>query len=92
MKVLDGVAYIPLTQRLIAILWISFLMAGVATMVYFAAIDPMELAPCIPDFPELSRSAAYTAGFLLFWLLTASSAMVTMFFLYPSVDRPKPES
>lgn len=87
MKVLDGVKYIPLTQRLIAIMWISFLMAGVATMVYFATIDPMELAPCVPDFPELSRSAAYTVGFLLFWLLTASSAMITMLFLYPSPDK-----
>ncbi|MFO1436230.1 MAG: hypothetical protein U1F34_07760 [Gammaproteobacteria bacterium] len=33
--------------------------------------------------PEVSRTAAYTMSFLLFWLLTASSSILCLFFLYP---------
>lgn len=68
-------------QRIIVILWLSFVMAGIATGVFFAAIDPDALSPCV-TFPEVSRSGAYTIGFLLFWLLTASSSLLTSYFLY----------
>ncbi len=68
------------SQKIIAILWLSFVMAGVATVVFFAAIDPEALKPCV-TFPEVSRSGAYTIGFLLFWLLTASSSILTHYFL-----------
>lgn len=79
---IEEIGYVPGPYRLLAALWLSFLMAGLATMVYFAAIDPLELAPCV-DFPVVSRTTAYTVGFLLFWLLTASSSLVCLFFLYP---------
>jgi hypothetical protein len=79
---IEEIGYVPGPFRLLAVLWLSFLMAGLATMVYFAAIDPMQLQPCV-DFPVVSRTAAYTIGFLLFWLLTASSSLLCLFFLYP---------
>lgn len=69
-------------QMIIVILWLSFVMAGIATGVFFAAIDPDALRPCV-TFPEVSRSGAYTIGFLLFWLLTASSSLLTSYFLHP---------
>lgn len=88
--VMEEIGYVPGRYRLLAALWLTFLMAGVATMAFFAAIDPMELRACV-DFPEVSRIAAYTVGFFLFWLLTAASGILCLFFLYPrrrDVDAP----
>lgn len=51
------------------VMWVSFVLAGVATMLFFATFDPAELAQ-IATFPmELDRSSGYSIGFLLFWLL-----------------------
>ena len=74
----------PLAQRLGAILWPSFFAAGVATMVCFALIDPLELRDL--TFPELdiSRQAGYTIGFFMFWAATASSSLFTWLLLRPS--------
>ena len=73
---------IPLTQRITAILWPSFLMAGLATVVFFAVFDPYDLvAPTW--FPNLSRLGAYSIGFFLFWLLTGSSCLLTSYFQQP---------
>ena len=85
-RVLDRIGWVPEPQRFIAVMWLSFLTAGVATTVFFALIDPEEIAPCLPDFPDLTRMQAYTVGFFLFWLLTASSSLLTTYFLYPSRD------
>lgn len=79
----DRTDNIPYAPRIIAVLWLSFLMAGAATGVFFSAIDPMELRNCV-DFPEVNRTAAYSIGFFLFWLLTASSSLLAVFFTYPA--------
>lgn len=75
----------PLVQRLGAILWPSFFAAGVASMVFFAAIDPAELAAisALPYWPE-SRELGYTLGFLLFWAATAASSTFTWILLRPA--------
>lgn len=67
-------------QKVIIILWLTFVMGGIATGVFFSAIDPEALRACV-TFPEVSRMGAYTVGFLLFWLLTASSSFLTTYFL-----------
>lgn len=74
----------PLAQRLGAILWPSFFAAGVATMVFFAIVDPLMLRDM--TFPELemSRMAGYTIGFFLFWAATASSSLFTWLLLRPA--------
>lgn len=73
----------PLAQRLGAILWPSFLLAGVATMVLFAFVDPVELHNIsFPDW-QLSRSAGYTIGFFMFWAVTATSSLLTWMLLRP---------
>ena len=82
MPLWDKTGWIPVPQRIAAVLWITFLTAGVATGAFFSAIDPLELKYCV-SFPEVSRTAAYTIGFLLFWLLSASSALIAVFFVYP---------
>ncbi len=91
MKLIEAGRYVPVPQRVIAVLWISFLMAGAATMVFFAAIDPMQLKNCV-DFPEVGRTAAYSIGFLLFWLLTAASSLFTTLLLYPGAPANAPDN
>lgn len=83
MQLWDSTGSIPRPQRIVAVLWLSFLMAVIATGVFFSTIDPMELKYCVP-FPEVDRTEAYSIGFLLFWLLTASSSLLSVFFTYPS--------
>lgn len=72
----------PPPARFGAVLWLSFLMAGAATGVFFSAIDPMELSYCV-SFPQVSRTGAYTIGFFAFWLLTAASGVLAVMFTYP---------
>ena len=83
----------PLAQRLGAILWPSFFAAGVATMVFFAFVDPVELAAMtFPQF-EIHRGVGYTIGFFMFWACTASASLFTWILLRPAsrFNRPLPE-
>jgi hypothetical protein len=57
-------------------LWVSFLWAAVATMLFFATFDPIELAK-VATYPlELDRVSGYSTGFLLFWLLLVINSSV----------------
>ena len=78
-------------QRIATVLWLSFLMAGIATGCFFSVIDPFELQYCV-DFPEMSRTGAYSIGFFLFWLLTASSSLLAAFFIYPTKESKPSDS
>jgi hypothetical protein len=83
----------PLAQRLGAILWPSFFAAGVATMVFFAFVDPVELAAMtFPQF-DINRGLGYTLGFFMFWACTASASLFTWILLRPAsrFNRPLPE-
>lgn len=66
-------------QRLIPVLWPSFLVAGAADIVFTTLFDPLELMyrgePLIAH-----RVAAYTVGFLVFWLICIASSMLTCYF------------
>lgn len=73
---------IPLIQRISAVLWPSFISSGVATMLFFTAFDPQRLLLDTP-FANLSRVAAYSSGFFLFWLLTATTCALTCYFQRP---------
>ena len=74
----------PLLQRFGAILWPSFFAAGVATMVFFALVDPDDLREITWAELELSREGGYTIGFFMFWACTAASSMFTWLLLSPS--------
>lgn len=74
--------WMPVPARFGAVMWLSFLLAAVATGIFFSAIDPEELRFCV-SFPEVSRTGAYTIGFFLFWLLTAASGVLSVAFTYP---------
>lgn len=73
---------IPVIQRVIAVLWPSFLTAGIATALFFTVFDPDELL-VLTGYIEISRMGAYTIGFFLFWLLTATTCALTCYFQKP---------
>ena len=74
------------TQRLGAILWPSFFAAGVATTVFFAVVDPLELRDItVPELDhDIGRGLGYTIGFFLFWAATAASSLFTWILLRPA--------
>jgi hypothetical protein len=71
------------TRYLGAILWPSFFAAGVATMVFFALFDPLELSAMVFPGRSISREFGYTVGFFLFWLATAAASLFTWILLRP---------
>ena len=70
---------IPVIQRVIAVLWPSFITAGISTILFFTAFDPGVV---FVDY-DISRVGAYSVGFFLFWLFGAITAITTCFFLRP---------
>lgn len=69
-------------RELGAILWPSFFAAGVATMVFFAKVDPLDLKEITWVDLEISREAGYTIGFLMFWAATGASSLFTWLLLH----------
>lgn len=60
-------------------LWPSFLTAAVASMVFFAAIDPATLhLQTLPGW-EIGRMTGYTIGFFMFWAVGLGSSLLTYF-------------
>lgn len=74
----------PLAQRLGAILWPSFLLAGVGTMLIFAYFDPRELAHLLDPGFNINRESGYALGFFLLWIITCASSALTWLLLRPA--------
>ena len=72
---------IPAVQRIVSILWPSFLTASVATVLFFSLFDPVDPGHLLNM--ELSRIAGYTGGFFGFWFLTSISNALTCYFRRP---------
>ncbi len=73
-----------MAQRIGAILWPSFFAAGVATMVFFAFVDPLALRDMTFPHIEISRGLGYSIGFFMFWMATAASSLFTWILLRPA--------
>lgn len=58
------------------VLWPAFLMACVATGLFFSLIDPMELI-VLDERVQVPIVGAYTIGFFAFWLLGILSSGLT---------------
>jgi hypothetical protein len=69
----------PRSHQAIAVLWPSFIAAIVASGIFFSAFNPRDLIPFNLDI-DLSPLAAYSIGFLLFWLLAILSSVGTLYF------------
>ncbi len=72
----------PMIQKVIAVLWPSFLTSGVATILFSTAFDP-QLIVSVSGYGEITRLGGYTIGFFLFWILTSSSCLLTCYFQRP---------
>lgn len=85
-------------QKLMWIVWPSFLMAGVLELLVFAVVDPQDMHWFGHPF-EISRQAVYTLGFFVFWLVIAiAGALTTLLAMspfevnhcpVPTCDRPE---
>ncbi len=74
-----------LKNHLIVVLWPSFLMAGVAEIVFFTLVDPQQLY-LLGQPVHYSLIATYSIGFIALWLLCASSSAATLFFMRSSAE------
>ncbi len=66
-------------QRIMAILWPSFLVAAFTTVVYFMVFDPREVWSAL-GVPPIG---VYTMAFFVCWIITASSSALTCYFQRP---------
>jgi len=74
----------PARQAIAAVGWCSFLAACLASLLFFAFLDPIELAgePSALSFLWPNRTAAYTVGFLFFWMIAAVAAGLSVYMLH----------
>ena len=63
-------------QRIMWVVWPSFLMAGVLEILVFAMVDPQQLH-WFGQSVQLSRQGIYTVTFFVFWLVTMLSSALT---------------
>lgn len=66
-----------LKRHIAAILWPSFLMAGVMEALVFALVDPGQLHWPGGAAIELPTQAIYTAAFFVFWTVIAFAGVLT---------------
>lgn len=65
-------------RKWILVLWPSFLVAGIAEIVFFTVINPRELY-LVGEVVTYSPLATYSIGFFGFWLACAASSLLTLF-------------
>ncbi len=67
----------PLRERMLLILWPAFVMAGVLEALVFVVVDPGLLHWFGAEPLQWSASAVYSATFLIFWGVVATSGALT---------------
>ncbi|MBS0578223.1 MAG: hypothetical protein JSR36_03055 [Proteobacteria bacterium] len=75
------------------VLWTSFLAACLASLLFFAAVDPLLLRDAGPAaFRHIDREEGYALGFVFFWVIGSSASALTLLLLRmppPGAERPK---
>lgn len=74
-------------RSIMLILWPSFLMAGFASGILFALVDPLDIA--IFGHIHLKRELLYAGGFFFLWLTASFSSWLTIY-LAPLQEREPP--
>ena len=74
-------------QAVFTVAWISFLVAAIGTMVFFALFDPVDLTGIFDEQLDIGRDAGYAAGFFFFWVLCALCSGVTAFLIRTAPKR-----
>lgn len=77
--------------RWVLVLWPSFLIAGIAETLFFTVINPGELY-LFGDAVTYPPIATYSIGFFGFWIVCASSSLLTVFLMQSPRDAPKAEA
>lgn len=67
---------LSLSSMLMVVLWPAFLMACIATGLFFSLVDPMELI-ILDGRIKVDILGAYTLGFFIFWLFGIISSGLT---------------
>lgn len=76
-------------ERLMMVVWPSFVMAGVLETLVFVVVDP-EALHWLGGAPiELSRQAVYTVAFFIFWGAICLAGLMTAW-LQLGLRDPKP--
>jgi hypothetical protein len=70
--------------------WCSFLVAAVATMVFFAFVDPLALADITEPPLAVDRMTGYAIGFFFFWVVAAASAVLVVYLIRTRHGHPPP--
>ena len=73
---------LPRIQRIIAILWPSFLAAGASMIVLFLLFSPDELVPELKA-GGASNMAIYSATFFFLWFTALFACILSCYFLRP---------
>jgi len=73
---------IPKIQRVVAVLWPSFLVSGVAMILFYWVFSPGEVFPEL-EASGVSNMAFYSISFLFLWLTTLTSCLLSCYFLRP---------
>ncbi len=63
------------------IAWSSFLIAGIATVVFFAMFNPEQLAQVATWPMRMPAELGYTLGFFGFWAATLCSSALSLFLI-----------
>jgi len=66
-------------SKLFLVFWPSFLIAGIAEVVFFTVVNPQELY-LFGQPVNFSALATYSIGFFAFWAICAASSYSTCFF------------
>ncbi len=79
-----------MNQRVMTIVWPSFVMAGVLEGIVFSLVDPAELR-FGTNAIDVSPQAIYTLAFLTFWaVLSTSGALTTLLLIDPDAQDEHP--
>lgn len=70
--------------------WCSFLVAAVATMFFFAFVDPLALVDLTEPPLPIDRMTGYAIGFFFFWLIAAASSVLTVYLIRTRHGHPPP--
>ena len=63
-------------------MWPSFLAACAASLLFFAAVDPLLLREAGPRaFGNIDRESGYALGFLFFWVVAALASGTSVFLI-----------
>lgn len=74
-------------QAVATVVWISFLAASVATMLFFALFDPVEILATVDI--DVGSQTGYAIGFFFFWIISAGCSAVTAWLVRTAPKRKK---